>query len=271
MLMAFLNLHRLQLNPVRQDFRRCQIAEFKRVSQKLPLVFINAAVLLNVFHEEKQFLMGHFRILVGLEKAGNEFLPLGKKKIQRRQHPNPQTDKGGADHGKAFRRILRHALGGDFTKDQNNDRHNDGGNRRAHVAVEPDKQKRTDRGNHDIHDIVSNQDGRDQLVVIPRQLECQRRSPVSVIRENLQPSLIQRRKCRFCRAEIGGHGNTDDHRQNTSHIIHTKLLDFLFIVISCKKQIQPACVSGQETLNPARAAGLDVLFRASKSIRSCQA
>ena len=100
--------------------------------------------------------------------------------------------------------------------------------------------------------------------VIPRQLECQRRSPVSVIRENLQPSLIQRRKCRFCRAEIGGHGNTDDHRQNTSHIIHTKLLDFLFIVISCKKQIQPACVSGQETLDPARAGGLDVLFRASK-------
>ena len=77
--MAFLNLHRLQLNPVRQDFRRCQIAEFKRVSQKLPLVFINAAVLLNIFHEEKQFLVGHFRILVGLEKAGNEFLPLGKK------------------------------------------------------------------------------------------------------------------------------------------------------------------------------------------------
>ena len=210
--MAFLNLHRFQLDPVRQDFRRCQIAEFKRVSQKLPLVFIDAAVLLNVFHEEKQFLVGHFGILVGLEKAGNEFLPLGKKKIHRRQHPNPQADKGGADHGKAFRRILRHALGGDFAKDQNHDRHNDGGNRRAHVAVETDKQKRTDRRNQDIHDIVSNQDGRDQLVVILRQLERQCRSPVSVIRENLQPSLIQRRKCRFCRAEIGGHGNTDDHR-----------------------------------------------------------
>ena len=180
-----------------------------------------------------------FRILVGLEKAGNEFLPLGKKKIQRRQHPNPQADKGGADHGKAFRRILRHALGGDFAKDQNHDRHNDGGNRRAHVAVETDKQKRTDRRNQDIHDIVSNQDGRDQLVVISRQLERQRRSPVSVIRENLQPSLIQRRKCRFCRAEIGGHGNTDDHRQNTSHIIHTKLLDFLFIIISCKSRFSP--------------------------------
>ena len=83
--------------------------------------------------------------------------------------------------------------------------------------------------NHIHSHIVADQDGGDQLVIIFGQLERQRCPLVSVVRQHLEAGLIQRRECRFCGAEIGGHDDAGHHCENASKIIHFKLLYVLFI------------------------------------------
>ena len=190
-LVAFVDVHGLQFDSMGQNFCRRQVAELKGVAQQLTLIFVNAAVLLHVLHEKEQFLVGHFCVVICLEEAGNQLFPLGKEKIQRGQHPDPQPDKGRTEHGKALRRVLCNAFGGDLAKDQDNDRDHNGGNGRADVAVKSDEQKCADGRHHDIDDIVADQDGGDQLVIIFGQLERQRCPLVSVVRQHLEAGLVQ--------------------------------------------------------------------------------
>ena len=228
-LMAFADIHGLQVNSMGQNFGCRQVTKFKGIAQQLTFVFVDAAVLLHVLHKKKQLLVGHFCIVICLEEAGNQLFPLGKEKIQRCQHPNPKADKGRAEQSKAFRGVLCNTLGGDLTKNQNNDRYDDRRNRRADVAVKSDEQKCADGRHHDIDDIVADQDGGNQLIIIFGQLERQRCPLVSVVRQHLEAGLIQRRECRFCGAEIGGHDDAGHHCENASKIIHFKLLYVLFI------------------------------------------
>lgn len=174
--------------------------------------------------------MGHFCVVICLEEARNQLFPLGKEKIQRGQYPDPEPDKGRTEHGKALRRVLCNAFGGDLAKDQDNDRDHNGGNGRADVAVKSDEQKCADGRHHDIDDIVADQDGGDQLVIIFGQLERQRCPLVSVVRQHLEAGFIQGRERCFFGAEIGGHGNADHHCENASKIIHFKLLYVLFVL-----------------------------------------
>ena len=189
--MALSDVHGLQFDAMRQNFRRRQVAELKGVAQQLALVFVNAAVLLHILHEKEQFLVGHFCVVICLEEAGNQLFPLGKEKIQRGQHPDPEPDKGRTEHGKALRRVLCNAFGGDLTENQNNDCNDDRRNRRADIAVKPDEQKCADGRHHDIDDIVADQDGGDQLVIIFGQLERQRCPLVSVVRQHFEAGLVQ--------------------------------------------------------------------------------
>ena len=69
----------------------------------------------------------------------------GKRENSMASAPYPEPDRGRTEHGKAFRRVLCNTLGGDLTKNQNNDRYDDRRNRRADVAVKPNEQKCADR------------------------------------------------------------------------------------------------------------------------------
>ena len=227
-LVALVDVNGFQLDAMGQNFRRRQVAELQGVSQKLTLVLINAAVMLHVLHEKKQLFMGHFGVAVRLDEAGNQLFALSEEKIQRRQRPYPQADERRAEHGETLRGVLCNALGCDFTKEQDDESHDHGGDRRADITVKCHEQKRTDGCYGNVYDVVANQDGRDQPVIILGKLKGQRRPLVSVVGENLQPGFIQRRECRFRCAEIGRHGKTDCHCENASNVIHTKLL-FLFI------------------------------------------
>jgi len=52
-LVALVDVHGLQFDAMRQNFRRRQVAELKGVAQQLTLIFVNAAVLLHVLHEKE--------------------------------------------------------------------------------------------------------------------------------------------------------------------------------------------------------------------------
>lgn len=73
-LVALVDVHGLQFDAMRQNFRRRQVAELKGVAQQLTLIFVNAAVLLHVLHEKEQFLVGHFCVVICLEEARNGLL-----------------------------------------------------------------------------------------------------------------------------------------------------------------------------------------------------
>ena len=173
--------------------------------------------------------MGHFFAVIRFEEAGNKLFPLGKEKVQRCQNPNPEADKRRAEQSKAFRGILCNALRRNLTKNQNNDCYNGRRNRRTNIAVKVDEQKRADGRYHDIHNIVANQDGGNQLVIVFGQPERQCCPLVSVVCQHLEAGLIQGRERRFRGAEIGGHGNADHHGESISKIIHFNLLYVLFI------------------------------------------
>ena len=70
-LVALVDVHGLQVNSMGQNFCRRQVTKFKGIAQQLTLVFVDAAVLLHVLHKKKQFLVGHFCIVICLEEAGN--------------------------------------------------------------------------------------------------------------------------------------------------------------------------------------------------------
>ena len=167
-LMTLVDVHGFQVNSMGQNFCRRQVTEFKGIAQQLAFVFVNSAVLLHVLHKKEQFLVGHFFIVIRLEEAGNQLLPLGKEEIQRRQNQNPKAYKRSTEQSETFRGILCNTFRGDLTKNQNNDRYDDRRNCRANIAIKPYEQKCADGCHHDIHDIVADQDGGDQLVIVFR-------------------------------------------------------------------------------------------------------
>ena len=77
-----------------------------------------------------------------------------------------QIDKGSAEHGKFLGEILGNALGGDLAEDQhqNGDRHRGIGG--ADIAVKLYEQQGGDRGHGDVHNVVADQNGGNELVVI---------------------------------------------------------------------------------------------------------
>ena len=92
----------------------------------------------------------------------------------------PRFQKGGREHGKALGAVLGDGLGGDLTEDQHDDRDGGGGDQGAVVVGEGlilgvhaqgDDEHRGDGGQKDVDQIVTDQDGGDQAVVVLAQFE----------------------------------------------------------------------------------------------------
>ena len=99
--------------------------------------------------------------------------------------------KGVENMAKRSGAVLGQALGGDFTEDQHHNGNDDGGERRAQVAVVAHKEQRADGCRCDVDDVVADEDGGEELVVVFRQLQRGGGTAAPFFGPGLQPGLVQ--------------------------------------------------------------------------------
>ena len=161
-----------------------------------------------MIHHAHQLLLGDAVALRGAEHLGEQPLPLCEQEIGRSQDDHQQAKQGGGDHGPALWVFLGQALGGDLAEDQNDhgqDNGGDGGT--ADIVDQLDKQYRADGGGHVVDDVVADQDGGKQAVIVLRQLQCAGGPAVAVVRFVFQSDTVERGKCGFGCGKIPGHGH----------------------------------------------------------------
>ena len=180
---------------VNQNILRALLGEVDRIFEELSLVFVNAAVLLDLIHEHQKLLLRHFIVGAEVKDLGQQSFPKRKERIQRRKDPNQDLQHRRRQHGACFRAVLRNALRRDLAENQHNDRNNDGRNRSTGIAVVLYKQHRADGGRCDVYNVVADQNRRQQPIVLLQQLADERCFFVSLFCKRFQ-------SCRIC----GGKG-----------------------------------------------------------------
>ena len=118
-------------------------------------------------------------------------------------------------------------------------RHGDGGNGGTVVAECFDKQNGGERRRTDVDDVVSHQNGRDELVVIIHELIGELCALVAVIGQVFEPDTVERRKRRFRGAEIGGQNDQNDQRydQPCTVTVHLRKNNLSFLQKICRSHM----------------------------------
>ena len=205
-----------QVHTGRQDFRHLQITELDGVADQIALVLVETALILRLIDHAHQFLFGNAVIAVVAEHQRQELFPHSKQEIGRGQNPGEEPQQRCGKHGPGFGVLLGQALGGDLTEDQNDNGEHSGGNRRAAgLADQPDKQHGADGSSHVVDDVVADENGGEQLVVILRQRQRSGGPAVAVFGAVFQTDAVERCKGRFCGGKIAGHG--DQGQQGHDH------------------------------------------------------
>ena len=94
--------------------------------------------------------------------------------------------------GDRLRGFFCNAFRGNFAEDQDHDSGYDRGNRRTGVAAEKlDKKHRGKGAESDVDDVVADQDGGKQAVIVLRQLQCAGGPAVAVVRFVFQSDTVE--------------------------------------------------------------------------------
>ena len=180
----------LNIHPVGEDIFHLQVVELNGVAQKLSFVQVDAAVLLDLLHQEDQLFGRHFVVLFHLQNLGQQLFPGGEQEVHRGQDHTQDIDDGGGEHGEFLRAVLGDALGGNFAEDQHHYGDDHGGEGGAYVAAYTDEKHRGDGRKGDIDDVVSDEDGGQQFVIILGKLVCQPCPFAALFRQGFQPGFV---------------------------------------------------------------------------------
>ena len=203
-------LHRHDVHPGGEDVPGLQVAELDGGADQLALVLVQAALVLRLGHHGDQLLLGDAGVLGGAEDQVQQLLPLGEEEVQRPQDQQEHPEYGGGEHGKALRMLLGQALGGDLAEDQHHQRQHHRGDGGAVRGVQLGEEHRAHGGRGDVHDVVADEDGGDQPVVVVRQLHGQLGLFVPGVGPALHPDLVHAGERGLRGGEIGGHRHEHD-------------------------------------------------------------
>ena len=199
-----------------QDFRHLQIAELDGIADQIALVLVKTALILRLIDHAHQLLFGDAVVAVVAEHQRQELFPHGEQEVGRGQNPGEEPQQRRGKHGPGFGVFLGQALGGNLAEDQNDDgQHRSGHRGAAGLTDEPDKQHGADGGGHVVDNVVADEDGGEQLVVILRQRQRFGSPAVAVFGAVFQTDAVERCKGRFCSGKITGHG--DQGQQGHDH------------------------------------------------------
>ena len=197
-----------QIHTGSEDLGHFQIVELDGVADQIALMLVQAAFILCLIHHAHQLLLGDAVALSGAEHLGEQPLPLREQEVGRGQDDDQQAKQRGGDHGPALRILLGQALGGDLAEDQDDDGQDNGGDSgTADVVDQLDEQHRADGGGHVVDDVVADEDGGQQAVIVLRQLQRAGGPAVAVVRFVLQTDAVERGKGGLGCGKIPGHGH----------------------------------------------------------------
>ena len=192
------------------------LGKFDGVAQQLALAPVDTAALLHLVHEHQQLLLRHFALTVQAEDLRQQLFPEGEEQIERQQHPDENPQDGRGEHGKALRAVLGDAFGRDLAEDQHHHCDDHGGDRRARVAVMAHKEHRADGGRRNIDDVVANQDGREQPVILLQQLAREGGVGIALFSKGFEPRGAGGGKRGLRGGKVGGEQQAHRHNNDTS-------------------------------------------------------
>ena len=174
-----------------EDVAHVQVVELDGAFEQLAFIGIHAAFLLGLLHEGEQLILGDGMVVIHVQHAAEELLPLGKEPVHRLEQHHEHPDQRVHRHGKALRHLLGQALGRDFAEDEHEHGHDGRGNAHAGIAEPADEHHRAHRGQADIDDVVAHQNGGEQLFIAVGQCEGIGRALLAAVRQAFEPGPVE--------------------------------------------------------------------------------
>ena len=236
-----LDVEALQIHAVGQDILGLLLGEVDGVAEQVALLVVDGALLLDLLHQHEQLLLGHLAVGLNTEDLGHQLGPQGEEEAEGNEDPDEELHEGRREHGKALGAILGDGFGGDLTEDQH-DHGDGGGGDQGAVAVgeglilgvhaQGDDEHRGDGGQQDVDQIVTDEDGGDQAVVVLAELEGEGSALVALVDHGLELGLAQGRKGSLSGGKVSGHQEAHGHDDDLCLGAHIVLLQFKFTKIS---------------------------------------
>ena len=227
-----------------QDLFHFHIVKFNGAADQLAFPIGQLAVVFGLADHGHQLALGDGVYLFVAHKAAQQLFPLGKQPGQRGHQCHQQLQDGGYGGSHRFRHLLGQALGGHLTKDQDHHSKHDSGEGRPLLSTHQlDEQHRTNGGSGDVHDVVADEDGGEQLIILLSHCQHAGGGGVTLLRAAFQTDLVQGRKRGFGCGKEGGKTNQyhqHDPKRKTAIVHgeknHTQLsvLNFLFELVYTK-------------------------------------
>ena len=229
------DLKALQIHAVGQDILGLLLGEVDGVAEQVALLGVDGALLLDLLHQHEQLLLGHFGVGLDAEDLGHQLCPQGEEEAEGNEDPDKELHDGSREHGKALGAVLGDGFGGDLTEDQH-DHGDGGGGDQGAVAVgeglilsahtQGDDEHRGDGGQQDVDQVVTDQNGGEQAVVVLAELEGERSALVALLDHGLELGLTQGRKGGFGGGKVSGHQEARGHDDDLCLGAHIVLLQF---------------------------------------------
>ena len=210
------------------DFVGPALGKFDGAADQRPLLLVDAASLLHLFHKGEQLFLGDGAVSGRLKDQREQLFPLPEQKVHRGQAENEPPQQRGREHGEPLGRFLGDAFGRNLAKDQHHHGGNKGGNARPVLfAQKPHEQHGGQRGRGDVHNIVADQNGGEQRVVVFRQAQHQPGPLVALVGQAFELDAAERGKRGFSGRKIGGQNNTkNNNEQRDCFALHGRVVPF---------------------------------------------
>ena len=220
--------HGFQIHAGSQDVLCLQFGKLNGIAQEFAVILVDTAFLLHFIHKHEQFFLRHFVVAFQTEDLGKQFFPAGKEEIERREDPDQDPQERTGKDGKAFRAILGDAFGRNFPEDQNHHGDHCCGDRCTQFSAVNIAENQRGNGCHgNIDNIVPDQDGRDQFIVVLGKFAGEFRSPCAFFGKGFHARPVHGRIGGFRGGKVGGHCKQKNQTCDFCKILHCGSIEYL--------------------------------------------
>ena len=218
-------LHGHHIHTGGQDLLHLHVIELDGGADQLALPVGQLAVIFGLADHGHQLTLGDGVALAAVNKMVQQPFPLAEQPCQRGKHQHQQAEHRRNCGGYRFRHLLGKALGCHLAKDQHHDGQHHSGHRSAPLCTQHfGENDGADGSGGDVHDIVADEDGGEQLIILFRHRQHAGGCAVAVVGAALEADLIQGGKSGLGCGEKGGEGhqNHQCHPKRHTAIVHNK-------------------------------------------------
>ena len=218
-----LDVKALQIHAVGQDILGLLLGEVDGVTEQVALLVVDGALLLNLLHQHEQLFLGHFVVSLDTEDLGYQLCPQRENEADGNEDPNKELHEGGREHGESLGAVLGDGLGGDLTEHQHHNGDHGGGDQGSVIVgkdlilpihAQSDDKHRSNGGQKNVDQVVADENGGEQAVVVLAELEREVGTLVALLDHGLELGLTQGRKSGFGSGKISGHQETHSHNDD---------------------------------------------------------